>query len=90
MEQHFEASGTEIMARFGIVIEKGEGNYSAYIPDLSSGCVVATGSTLEEVQREMLDALRFHLEGEPDAGEASIYVKELKLYDGNALVREYA
>lgn len=78
------------MARFGIVIEMGGSNYSAYVPDLPSGCVVATGSTLEEVQREMLDALRFHLEGEPGANEASIYVKELKLYDGDVLAREYA
>jgi predicted RNase H-like HicB family nuclease len=54
--------------RYLIVIEGTEGeNYSAYAPDLP-GCV-ATGATPEEVQREMHDAIAFHLEGLRDAGE---------------------
>jgi predicted RNase H-like HicB family nuclease len=47
--------------RFAIVIEKAEGNYSAYVPDLP-GCV-ATGDTVEDVEREIRDAIRFHIEG---------------------------
>ena len=47
--------------RFAIVIEKAEGNYSAYVPDLP-GCV-ATGNTVEEVEREIRDAIRFHIDG---------------------------
>jgi predicted RNase H-like HicB family nuclease len=47
--------------RFAIVIEKAEGNYSAYVPDLP-GCV-ATGATVKEVEREIRDAIRFHIEG---------------------------
>jgi len=47
--------------RYAIVIEKAEGNYSAYVPDLP-GCV-ATGPTIEEVQREIREAIRFHLDG---------------------------
>jgi len=47
--------------RFGIVIEKGPSNYSAYAPDLP-GCI-ATGESVEEVEREMAEAIRFHLEG---------------------------
>ena len=47
--------------RFAIVIEKAEANYSAYVPDLP-GCV-ATGDTVEEVEREIRDAIRFHIEG---------------------------
>ena len=47
--------------RFAIVIEKAEGNYSAYVPDLP-GCV-ATGDTVENVEREIRDAIRFHIEG---------------------------
>ena len=70
------------------MIERTAHNYGADAPDVP-GCV-ATGSTLAEVQSEMLDALRFHLEGEPGANEASIYVKELKLYDNGVLAREYA
>ncbi len=47
--------------RYAVVIEKGEGNYGAYVPDLP-GCV-ATGDTIEEVEREILEAIEFHLEG---------------------------
>jgi predicted RNase H-like HicB family nuclease len=47
--------------RYAIVIEKGEGNFSAYVPDLP-GCV-ATGATVPEVEQEMREAIRFHIEG---------------------------
>ena len=47
--------------RYAIVIEKAEGNYSAYVPDLP-GCI-ATGGTLQEVESEIRDAIIFHLEG---------------------------
>ena len=47
--------------RYAIVIENAGSNYSAYVPDLP-GCV-ATGATVEEVEREMREAIEFHLEG---------------------------
>ncbi len=47
--------------RYAIVIEKGEGNYSAYVPDLP-GCV-AVGDTVAELEREIQEAIEFHLEG---------------------------
>ena len=47
--------------RYGIVIEKAAGNYSAYVPDLP-GCV-ATGATREEAERAIRDAIRFHVDG---------------------------
>ncbi len=47
--------------RYAIVIEKAEGNYSAYVPDLP-GCV-ATGATIPEVEAEIRDAIRFHVDG---------------------------
>jgi predicted RNase H-like HicB family nuclease len=47
--------------RYAFVIEKTETNFSAYVPDLP-GCV-ATGATVEEVEREIRDAISFHLEG---------------------------
>ena len=54
--------------RYLIVIEGADGaNYSAYVPDLP-GCV-ATGATREDVEREMRDAIAFHLEGLRDAGQ---------------------
>jgi len=52
---------TEIAMRYAVVIEKGEGNYSAYVPDLP-GCV-AVGDTVEETHREIQEAIEFHLEG---------------------------
>jgi predicted RNase H-like HicB family nuclease len=54
--------------RYLIVIEGATGeNYSAHAPDLP-GCV-ATGATIAEVEREMRDAIAFHLEGLRDAGQ---------------------
>ena len=47
--------------RYAVVIEKGERNYSAYVPDLP-GCV-SIGDTLEEVKAEIREAIEFHLEG---------------------------
>lgn len=49
------------MYRFLIVIEKAEGNYSGYAPDLP-GCV-ATGKTREQVTRAMHQAIELHVRG---------------------------
>lgn len=49
------------MAKFTILIEKGDGNYSAYCPDLPG--VVAAGETEEETAELMKEAIEFHLEG---------------------------
>ncbi len=42
-----------------IIIEEGDGNYSAYSPD-HPGCV-ATGDTVKEVQSNMFSALAMHV-----------------------------
>ncbi len=47
--------------RYAVVIEKANGNYSAYVPDLP-GCV-ATGETVEAVEHEIRAAIRFHIDG---------------------------
>ena len=47
--------------RYAIVLEKTANNYSAYVPDLP-GCV-ATGHTIEETEREIREAIEFHIEG---------------------------
>ncbi len=49
------------MHRFLIVIEKANGNYSAYSPDVA-GCV-ATGETREEAEANMYEALQMHVQG---------------------------
>ncbi len=50
-----------MMYRFLVVIEKADGNYSAYSPDLP-GCV-ATGRTRDEVARAMHEAIEMHVRG---------------------------
>ena len=49
------------MTSYAIIIEKGEGNYSAYCPDLPG--VVAAGETEEKTVELMKEAIEFHLEG---------------------------
>ena len=54
------------MMRYAIVIERAADNYSAYVPDLP-GCV-ATGATVDEVEAEISEAIRFHIEGLEEDG----------------------
>jgi predicted RNase H-like HicB family nuclease len=49
------------MHRFLIVVERAEGNYSAYSPDLP-GCI-ATGDTREEAEQNMYEAMKMHVDG---------------------------
>ena len=49
------------MNRYLIIIEETATGFSAYSPDLP-GCV-ATGGTPPEVEREMHDAIEFHIDG---------------------------
>ncbi len=55
------------MSRYLVIIEKTATGFSAYSPDLS-GCV-ATGDTHKKVEKEMHDAIEFHIEGLRLAGE---------------------
>ena len=52
--------------RYAVIIEKAEGNYSAYVPDLP-GCI-ATGPTVEAVETEIRAAIRFHIDGLEEDG----------------------
>jgi predicted RNase H-like HicB family nuclease len=49
------------MKKYLIIIEKTNTGYSAYSPDLD-GCV-ASGKTREEAEKNMKEAIEFHLEG---------------------------
>ena len=55
------------MHRFLIIIEEGEHNHSAYVPDLP-GCV-ATGHTRKEVEKNMREAIALHIQGMIEDGE---------------------
>ena len=49
------------MHRFLVIIEKANGNYSAYSPDLP-GCV-ATGKTRNQAAKNMHEAIEMHVRG---------------------------
>jgi predicted RNase H-like HicB family nuclease len=49
------------MVRYLIVIERAEGNYSAFSPDLP-GCV-ATGKSRAAAERNMKKAIEMHVRG---------------------------
>ena len=55
------------MNRYLIIVEETPSGYSAYSPDVP-GCVAA-GRTRSEVEREMREAIAFHIEGLRAAGE---------------------
>ena len=67
------------MRKFLIGIERAGDNYSAYSPDLP-GCVAA-GTTREDAEREMQQAIALHVEGLlednlpiPEASSSAEYV----------------
>jgi predicted RNase H-like HicB family nuclease len=53
--------------KYGIVIEKGDRNCSAYVPDLP-GCI-ATGKTVEETKEQIRKAIELHLKGLREDGD---------------------
>lgn len=54
--------------KYAVVIEKAQSNYSAYVPELP-GCV-AIAASIEEVEREIREAIEFHIEGIRQDGES--------------------
>ncbi len=54
------------MKVYTVIIEYGEANLSAYVPDLP-GCV-AVGDTREEALANIREAIEFHLEGMREDG----------------------
>ena len=55
-----------MMIRYAAGIEAGEHNFPAYVPDLS-GCVT-TRNTRDEIERNISEAIAFHLEGMREEG----------------------
>ena len=49
------------MYKYLVIFEKAGDNYSAYSPDIP-GCI-ATGSTREEAEKSIREAISFHIEG---------------------------
>ena len=51
---------------YWVVIAKNKNNYSAHIPDFP-GCI-ATGKTLEDIKRNIIEALLLHIKGMQEDG----------------------
>ena len=49
------------MRKYLVVYEKTKTGFSAYVPDLPG--VIATGKTKMVVEKNIFDAIQFHLEG---------------------------
>jgi len=60
-------AGLKKMKKYLVIIEKRETGYSVHSTELQ-GCV-ATGQSHEEVEREMQEAIEFHLEGMARSGQ---------------------
>jgi predicted RNase H-like HicB family nuclease len=52
---------------YAVVFERGQDNWSAYVPDLP-GCI-ATGKDRDDVERMIREAIEFHIEGMRMRGE---------------------
>ena len=53
--------------RYLVFFEQDDTNYSAYVPDLP--VCVAVGDTLEEIRKEISEAIKFHIECLQEDGE---------------------
>lgn len=49
------------MIKYLVIYEKTKSGYSAYVPDLPG--VMATGKTKSIVEKQIFEAIQFHLEG---------------------------
>ena len=55
------------MKKYAIIIEHGQNNLSAYVPDLP-GCI-STGHTLEEINENISEAIQLYIEGLIEDGD---------------------
>ena len=53
---------------YTVIYEKGSTSWGAYVPDLPG--VISVGDSREEVERLILQAIQFHLEGMREEGLA--------------------
>ena len=57
----FDNTVAEARVEFVAVVERGDGGWGAYVPDLPG--VVAAGETEDEVRKLIAEAVEFHLDG---------------------------
>jgi predicted RNase H-like HicB family nuclease len=56
-----------VNVRYAVIFEKAQNNRAAYVPDLP-GCIT-TGTTLEETERNIREAIEGHLQTMREFGE---------------------
>jgi predicted RNase H-like HicB family nuclease len=56
-----------VQREYTVIYEKGNRNWSAYVPDLP-GCI-ATAKTQKQLERVIREAIEFHIEGLIEHGE---------------------
>jgi predicted RNase H-like HicB family nuclease len=54
--------------KYTVIYEKGPTSWGAYVPDLPG--VISVGESREEVERLILEAIEFHLDGMREEGLA--------------------
>jgi predicted RNase H-like HicB family nuclease len=55
------------MKKYLVIYEKAKENYSAYSPDIP-GCI-ATGKTRKETEKNVKEAISFHIDGLKEDGQ---------------------
>ena len=60
--------GRSEVKQYAVIYEKGREELAAYVPDLP-GCI-STGETRAEVERNIKDAIEYHIEGLKEDGQA--------------------
>ena len=55
------------MKKYLVIYEKAKENYSAYSPDIP-GCI-ATGKTRKETEKNIKEAINFHIDGLKEDGQ---------------------
>jgi len=62
-----ESDGQKVrLMTYTVIFEKGPTSWGAYVPDLPG--VITVGNSREEVERLMVEAIEFHLEGMREEG----------------------
>ena len=78
------------MEKVIVTVEMTDNNYAAYLEKLP-GCV-STGKTFEELQKNISEAVEFHLEGMREDGEEIPFALDYELvykFDPESLLKHY-
>jgi predicted RNase H-like HicB family nuclease len=78
------------MKKIFVIVEMTDNNYAGYLEQLP-GCV-STGKTFEELKKNIVEAVEFHLEGMCEDGEIIPFPEKYELsyrFDPESLLQHY-